>query len=67
MKLMQWMTALLLVCSLGLVACKEEGTMEKMGKKMDEAGEDMKEAAEDMADDVEEAAEEVKDAVDDGE
>lgn len=67
MKLTQWMTALLLVCSIGLVACQEEkGTMEKMGEKMDEAGEEIKETAEDVGDDIEDAAEEVKDAVDDG-
>lgn len=67
MKLTRWMTALLLVCSLGLVACQEDkGPMEKMGEKMDEAGEEIKEAADDVGDDIEEATEEVKDAVDDG-
>jgi hypothetical protein len=60
------MIALLLVGSLGLVACEEKGPMEKMGEKMDEAGEEIKEAADDVGDEIEEAAEEVKDAVDDG-
>ena len=36
--------------ALPLAGCKDEGPMEKAGKKMDEAAEEMEEAVEDMDD-----------------
>jgi hypothetical protein len=57
--------ALLIALAAALSACqKDEGPMEKMGKKMDEAADEVQEAADDVGDEIEEAAEEVKDAVD---
>ena len=55
--------ALVLAFSTTLVACKEEGAMEKMGKKMDETAEDVSDAAKDAAKEAEKAAEEAKEAV----
>ena len=48
---------LLIAASLSLAACKEEGPMEKAGKKMDEMAEDAEKAAKEAAEEVEEAVE----------
>lgn len=66
-RMMTIAAALALITSLS--ACKEEGPMEKAGKKMDEAAEEVEESFEDAADGVEDAvddaADEIEDEVDD--
>lgn len=62
---MRFKTALITILAALLLAaggCKEEGAMEKMGKKLDEAAEEAQDAAEDAAKELEKAAEELEDA-----
>lgn len=57
------LTALLSMTAM-LVGCKkEEGTMEKMGKKLDHAAEEVKDAGHDMSEDVKDAAKEAEKAI----
>jgi hypothetical protein len=48
------LTALIIAAfAMPLAACKEEGAMEKAGKKMDEATQSMNEAIDEMQDEIE--------------
>lgn len=62
MKNRYWLISLLLALSVSLCGCqKEEGPMEKFGKKMDEAAEETADAIEDAAKEVEKEIEKVDD------
>ncbi len=48
-------TTLVLLASLGLAGCPDDGPMEEAGETVDEAAEDAGEAVEDAVDDIEDA------------
>lgn len=48
--------ALLLLASLGLAGCPDDGPLEEAGEAVDEAAEDAGDAVEDAADEVDDAA-----------
>lgn len=60
------LVAALLALATLLVGCqKEEGPMEKMGKKLDHATEEVKGKSHSMSDDVKDAAHDAKEAIED--
>ena len=66
MKTQSLLFAALLVAAAGLAGCqKEEGPMEKMGKKIDHAAEEVKDSGHDMSDDIKDAARDAEKAVKD--
>ena len=62
MKKRYWFISLLLALAVSLAGCqKEEGPMEKFGKKMDETAEEAEDAVKDAAKEVEKEVEKLDD------